>query len=403
MSNLTKIDFGSVSFKEALRSLREMVPMTEDQFSALSAVAKQRAFSFAGAYSDSMAEAAQKVLEGVQLGEVPVNGVLDALNHALAPFGESVTPFQADTIFQTTMNRVFNQGNDEAFNNPGLVDLYPYIGHVTSDDIRVRPNHFAIDYRRIGGVFHRNDFIWSQMSAPLGFRCRCWKLYFRQEEIDAMGLQVFRGEDWYGKSVEVAVPGHGPVVCQCLPDPGFGTSGLTGSQTGVDTQRLVSLAVICLAASAEVRELVGGGAGQPRDSLGRWVDANGGGLSERHNIARGTRAVRRALRQKADVQEAMYRKDVGAITFAIGRPGSPTIKYQDGYGISHIAAKHGSAAALQLPVAIAKGKLYPHESDPNKRYLIHGNTLAVLQRENKKSAFVVTSYGDRKRTSIGGR
>ena len=254
MADLATIKFGSVSFDEALQALRDLVPMSVDNFDALSAVAKNRAFSFVEAYSDSMAEAARKVLEGVVTGDIPIGEKLDALNAALEPFGEAVTAFQADTIFQTTLNRVYNQGHRAAFNNPVLVDEYPYVGHVTADDIRVRPNHFALDYRRIRGVFRRTDMIWTQMSSPLGFRCRCWERYFRQDEVDALGLQVFKGEDWYGKTVEVQVPGHGPVVAQCLPDPGFGTSGLTGagfSQTGVDTSRLVSLAVICLAARAD--------------------------------------------------------------------------------------------------------------------------------------------------------
>ena len=276
MPDLATIQFGSVSFEEALQALRDLVPMSEADFAALSAVDKNRAFSFAEAYSDSMAEAARKVLEGVVNGDIPVGEQLAALNAALEPFGQAVTPFQADTIFQTTMNRVYNSGYRTAFNSPGLVASYPYRGHVSADDIRVRPNHFALDYRRIRGVFRREDFIWQQMSSPLGYRCRCWDQFFSQAEVDAQGLAVLRGEDFYGKSVEVQVPGHGPVVCQCLPDPGFGTSGLTGKSAevhqgvsaevstlgtfnlGTFNSQFISLAVICLAARAEARELVAG-------------------------------------------------------------------------------------------------------------------------------------------------
>ncbi len=360
MPDLATIKFGEVSFDEAVAALRSMIPMTEDQFAALSAVAKQRAFSFAGAYSDSMAEAARKVLEGVLAGDVPVNGALDALNHALAPFGESVTPFQADTIFQTTSNRVFNQGHDEAFNSPALVEEYPYIGHVTADDIRVRPNHYALDYRRINGVFRRSDFIWSQMSPPLGFRCRCWKRYFRQDEVDALGLQVLKGEDWYGRSVEVAVPGHGAVVCQCLPETGFGVSGLTG----VDTRNLVSISIICLAARAEALELLGE---QTHDwGDGHWVTHDGHPLfipdtpEQKAQIARGKAAVDQALATRADVPDAMSHPDFGEIDFRWGN---------DKEGVQHVLQRaedrlkkwpdgpSGETVMRMMPLVIARGKV----------------------------------------------
>ena len=132
--------------------------------------------------------------------------------------------------------------------------------------------------------------------------------------------------------------------------------------------------------------------GQPRDSLGRWVDANGGGLSEHDNIARGQRALTRALNQKADVQNAMYRKEVGAIHFEWGRPGETAKDYAEGYGISHVAAKHPEDLK-HLPELLAKGRVIPHDEEPaTKRYVIHDGRVAVLSRLNQKNAYVVTGF-----------
>lgn len=142
--------------------------------------------------------------------------------------------------------------------------------------------------------------------------------------------------------------------------------------------------------------LANGSPDQSRDSLGRWVDENGGGLSEGDNIARGGNAVDRALRQKVDVQKAMYRKEVGQIDFEYGRPGTakPDAKgatHKDGYGISHIVAKHGESTARQLPEVLGKGKITPHEQS-NRRYVRHAGYQAVIEQRTARKAYVITNF-----------
>lgn len=135
--------------------------------------------------------------------------------------------------------------------------------------------------------------------------------------------------------------------------------------------------------------------GQPRDSLGKWVDANGGGLSERHNIARGKRAMRRALRHETDVQKAMYRHDVGQIDFEWGTPGIKAKDWETGKGISHVARKHPQDA-MKIPEAIAKGKLRPHPDDPEKRIIEHNDMLVVLKKTNSRKGWLLSGYSRRK-------
>jgi hypothetical protein len=136
--------------------------------------------------------------------------------------------------------------------------------------------------------------------------------------------------------------------------------------------------------------------GQSRDSLGKWVDENGGGLSDSDNLDRGNRAVDRAIRQKADVQKAMYRKEVGQIDFEYGRPGTSQpdangTTHKDGYGISHIVAKHGEPAARKLPEVLARGKFHPHEQ-PDRRYVRHEGYQAVLEQRNSSKSYVITNF-----------
>ena len=131
---------------------------------------------------------------------------------------------------------------------------------------------------------------------------------------------------------------------------------------------------------------------QPRDSLGQWVDENGGGLAEKDNLQRGNRAMDRALRQRADVQKAMYRKEVGRIDFEWGTPGDKAQDYAGGAGISHIVAKHGAEDARAIPEVLAKGKIAPHVEGPEKRLVTHGSYTVSLAKNNSRSAWVLTGY-----------
>ena len=134
---------------------------------------------------------------------------------------------------------------------------------------------------------------------------------------------------------------------------------------------------------------------QPRDSLGRWVDEHGGGLSERHNIARGLRAMRRAILKKKDVQKAMFRKGIGQIDFEWGTPGIKAQKREKGGGISHIRIKH-QRDLYKIPEAIAWGKIGAHPNEPDKRLIRYKKMLVIIKKKNSRSSWLVTGFEDEK-------
>jgi phage gp29-like protein len=139
-------------------------------------------------------------------------------------------------------------------------------------------------------------------------------------------------------------------------------------------------------------KILNGSPDQARDNLGKWVDENGGGLSETDNIKRGNKAMDRSIRQKADVQKAMYRKEVGQIDFQYGTPGKTDDDFKGGFGVSHILAKHGEADARAMPVVLARGKITMHPEGDDKRLVEHGDYTAALARKNSRSAFVLTGF-----------
>ena len=137
-----------------------------------------------------------------------------------------------------------------------------------------------------------------------------------------------------------------------------------------------------------------------KDSLGKRFDPD---HPERYtttdNLARGKKAILRALAKKEDVRGAMYRPEVGAIDFIWGKPGTKAKGYHDGYGISHAFAGHPGDIHF-LPEIIAKGTAYKTKSkgvDGNRGYngriaFVYGKRAIFVDPAPKGKSLVVTSY-----------
>ena len=138
-----------------------------------------------------------------------------------------------------------------------------------------------------------------------------------------------------------------------------------------------------------------------KDSLGRLPD-DGKPLSVHDNLARGKKAVTRALAHKQDVRDAMFRPESGPIDFIWGTPGEKAAGREGGYGISHAFAKHPEDIA-KLPEIIAKGTAYKVKSkgpDGTSDYhgriaFVHGNGAVFVDPQPKGKALVVTAYRKR--------
>jgi hypothetical protein len=135
-----------------------------------------------------------------------------------------------------------------------------------------------------------------------------------------------------------------------------------------------------------------------RDSLGRFA-SDGGPLSEADNIERGSKALRRALAHRRDVQNAMNRSGLGRIDFVWGTPGETAKDYAGGFGIAHVLAKHPEAID-KIPVILAKGAIKFHPGEPDKRIVEYGQHMVAMAKEKKTSAWLITAY---KNTTNGRR
>lgn len=120
-----------------------------------------------------------------------------------------------------------------------------------------------------------------------------------------------------------------------------------------------------------------------------------------NNIAQGKQAMEQVISEHTDVLNAMYREDLGGVSFYWGIPGKGK-KFKGGSGVSHIVAKRdaedgsGQATALKLVEVIAKGNVIQRqEQDQGSRVLIayDGYTAVLsLYKDGELQTWLLTGW-----------
>lgn len=116
------------------------------------------------------------------------------------------------------------------------------------------------------------------------------------------------------------------------------------------------------------------------------------------------KAVTKLLKEKTGCCPGVfYHKDVGPIGLAYGKPGEGT-ELKNGYGLSHIIAKHGEEGISSLLKVIQNGRVFGGKEAPAKLdriYISDGIALATLQKNWKgdkgSGTWTVTSFVPKRR------
>ncbi|MDR2504324.1 MAG: hypothetical protein LBD82_08120 [Deltaproteobacteria bacterium] len=151
-----------------------------------------------------------------------------------------------------------------------------------------------------------------------------------------------------------------------------------------------------------------GGAGTDKAGSGAnepWAESGKGRtLYHEENMARGLEAMNRVIAERADALNAMYRPDVGGISFYWGTPGTEAKGYHDGGGVAHIIAarnfegQDGETVARELVNVLADGKAEEPYGPANglRRNITHNGHTAVLSlyRSGDKQTWLLTGWKD---------
>lgn len=120
-------------------------------------------------------------------------------------------------------------------------------------------------------------------------------------------------------------------------------------------------------------------------------------------FASGLAAMERVITEQTDILDAMFRPDVGSISFYWGTPGKGP-KLKKGSGISHLIAHRnaqgldGEAIARKMPEVLAYGKISGQQNAAggDRVFISHDNHTAVLSlyRFGNRETWLVTGWLD---------
>ena len=147
--------------------------------------------------------------------------------------------------------------------------------------------------------------------------------------------------------------------------------------------------------------------GQPKDVFKRRAEdvfnkTNLKPSSPEENVRRGLSAFDVALKEKlvggpGVVGRAMYRPDIGFVTFVWGEAGNPKFGFKRGMGFSKIIAKHGIEVIEPIINAIARGKIMGRRDVNTKDERFHieykgFRAVFAKYNNNKIETWVLTGY-----------
>lgn len=159
---------------EAAKQLAEKNVMTREQFDALDAAARQKAFTIAQVESVETMSKIRKVM-----GETIRDGVdLQTFRERVmseVDTGTFLSDNHLEVVFRTNVQTAFSDGQMAVLKMPFVQSGFPYASYEAIHDDRARHEHLDIETLGIDGtnIFRINDPVFETFRPPWDYNCRC--------------------------------------------------------------------------------------------------------------------------------------------------------------------------------------------------------------------------------------
>ncbi len=178
-------DLPQVPPREAIAYWTTKLLVTPDEFQAMAAAHRSRAFSIAGFTSlDALSKVHQVFQTSLEGG-----ATLAEFEDAIALDGVFLTPAHLQNVYRTNIGTAYAVGRDTEQRRPRTLERRPFWRYNGIDDRRTRRTHRL----QQGVVLRYDDPYWSVWSPPNGYLCRCYRTAHSAEELGLKGWEVAEG------------------------------------------------------------------------------------------------------------------------------------------------------------------------------------------------------------------
>lgn len=158
-----------VKFREAVAAWRKRDPMPKDEYDALDADARDRAWTVAAAAQADLVTDVWEAIDSAIEDGTTLEDFQEAIGAQLAEAWGGANPARVENIFRTNISSAYNQGRYSVFTAPAVKESHPYWRFDVIDDDRL--DDVCAD---CGGVIlPQDDPWWDDHLPPLHPQCRC--------------------------------------------------------------------------------------------------------------------------------------------------------------------------------------------------------------------------------------
>ncbi|MFM2042112.1 MAG: hypothetical protein RLY86_688 [Pseudomonadota bacterium] len=181
------VEWGSLSFAEAIDYLRQKVNLPTERWTDLREGQHARAFTIAGATRDELLADFRATVERVVRGELTLEDFRKEFDRIVAAHGwtyKGGRGWRSKVIYETNLNTAYQAGRYKQMTDPDVLAVRPFWQYDHSDWVRhPRLQHKAWD----GMVLHWDDPFWDTHYPPNGWGCQCRIQPLSARELAALG------------------------------------------------------------------------------------------------------------------------------------------------------------------------------------------------------------------------
>lgn len=171
-------------FPQAVAWFRSRLPMTDEDFGALSERARDKAFKVAGvAQLDVVTEVWDALDEAISEG-TDLATFADAVGPTLADAWGGEDAPRLERIFRTNVQTAYGAGRQIQQSDPAVKEARPYLRYVAVNDSRTSDICSDLD----GTTLHADDPFWETHQPPLHHNCRSTLVTLNEEQAAEFGI-----------------------------------------------------------------------------------------------------------------------------------------------------------------------------------------------------------------------
>lgn len=204
-----KVSADPYQFDASVAWFRDRLPMTDDEWSKLSADARRKSFHVAGATTADVVTDVWKALDHAIEKGTTLADFKASVGAKLTSAWGGANPARLETVFRTNLQLAYSAGRQSEMLDPDIAEERPYRRFVATLDSATTPACRALH----NTILPASDPSWTTRQPPLHHRCRSAVLTLTAEEAQELGVT---------KKVPTAEPakGFGQPLADWNPDLG---------------------------------------------------------------------------------------------------------------------------------------------------------------------------------------